>query len=160
MADECRYPPPGVSDIPEEGRPILSLSEAARLLGKDKRTVQSRIVSGGIEGGATPRPQRLQWWVYLDQVVDQIVSTTERRGRSTPRAYASEVDCLRSANLMLIETNRALMGILHANRHAQASHIRAAQILNDEQEQAIETAIDTLRQALAWVGEGQSPGGL
>lgn len=62
-----RQPPDGVETTPTSGE-TLPLREAARRLRLDHRTVQARIVNGTLRGGAIPQPQRLQWYVYADQV--------------------------------------------------------------------------------------------
>lgn len=49
---------------PAAGRPVVSASEAARILGNRLITVQKRIQSGRLEGGRYPGKAR--WWVYAD----------------------------------------------------------------------------------------------
>lgn len=154
MANNYKSPPPGVPGAPDPSRPFLSLSEAARLLSKDKRTVQAQILSRDIDGGATPRPQRLQWWVYLDQVLERIapIMAADSPSRVAESSGSAE-DRLHQANLKLIETNLALLDVLRANRNAQQYHFAATRLLVDEQNRAIVTAIDTLQEALAFMVE-------
>jgi hypothetical protein len=54
---------------PQRGRPVTGVPEAARILGRDVRTVRRMIESGELEGGASPARQRRQWFVYTDQLV-------------------------------------------------------------------------------------------
>ena len=53
---------------PRPGRPVTGVTEAARILRRDVRTVRRMIEAGELEGGATPGPQRRQWFVYTDQL--------------------------------------------------------------------------------------------
>ncbi|GAC49615.1 hypothetical protein GOACH_15_01080 [Gordonia aichiensis NBRC 108223] len=155
MANKYKTPPPGVPGAPDPNRPYLSLSEAARLLSKDKRTVQAQILNRDIEGGATPRPQRLQWWVYLDQVLERIAPGMEAHSPPTvAESSESADDRLLQANVKLIETNLALLDVLRANRKAQHNHRAARQLLDNEQNRAIETAIDNLQETLAFMVGG------
>jgi hypothetical protein len=54
---------------PQRGRPVTGVPEAARILGRDVRTVRRMIESGELEGGAAPGRQRRHWFVYTDQLV-------------------------------------------------------------------------------------------
>ena len=61
-----KQPPPGVETTP--GGPVVSLSEAATRLGRDPRTIIRAIKASEIRGGALPRPERLRWYVYADEL--------------------------------------------------------------------------------------------
>ena len=41
-------------------------------MGKDPRTIIRAITAGQIRGGAEPRPQRLRWYVYADQLPPEL----------------------------------------------------------------------------------------
>lgn len=53
---------------PQRGRPVTGVPEAARILGRDVRTVRRMIESGELEGGAAPGRERRHWFVYTDQL--------------------------------------------------------------------------------------------
>lgn len=55
---------------PQRGRETVSANKAAKLLRKDRRTVQKMIEDGEIAGGIYPGGKQNRWWVYLDQLVD------------------------------------------------------------------------------------------
>lgn len=57
---------------PQRGRPITGVPQAARMLGRDVRTVRRMIESGELEGGATLADKRRQWFVYADQPLLQV----------------------------------------------------------------------------------------
>lgn len=52
---------------PQRGRPVTGVPQAARMLGRDVRTVRRMIESGELEGGASLADKRRQWFVYTDQ---------------------------------------------------------------------------------------------
>lgn len=56
---------------PQRGRPVTGVSQAARTLGRDVRTVRRMIESGALEGGASLVRERRQWFVYTDQPLFQ-----------------------------------------------------------------------------------------
>lgn len=82
---------------PRRGRPVTAVPEAARILGRDVRTVRRMIEAGELEGGAAPGPQRRQWFVYTDQLPPFAGSGTP--ARSHPRH--SELAALRAENAEL-----------------------------------------------------------
>jgi hypothetical protein len=53
---------------PSRNRPVTGVPEAARILGRDVRTVRRMIEAGELEGGAARGHQRRQWFVYSDQL--------------------------------------------------------------------------------------------
>lgn len=53
---------------PQRGRAVTSVPEAARVLGRDVRTVRRMVESGELEGGASEHLERRQWFVYTDQL--------------------------------------------------------------------------------------------
>lgn len=79
---------------PRPGRPVTSVTEAARILRRDVRTVRRMIEAGELEGGATAGGQRRQWFVYTDQLPPFAVSAA-----SPPSpAKHDELDALRNEN--------------------------------------------------------------
>jgi hypothetical protein len=80
----------------------VSLSEAAKRLNKDPRTIIRAITAGEIRGGAMPRPERLRWYVYADELAPLTGAT------ATPPS-AREVDELRAQLVSLTEANRLLI---------------------------------------------------
>lgn len=105
-----RRPPPGVETTP--GGPVVSLSQAAKRLDKDPRTIIRAIKAGEIRGGAMPRPERLRWYVYTDEL-------PPLAGVASPPPSA-EVDELRAQLVSLTEANRLLIAaqqdLLEADR--------------------------------------------
>lgn len=94
-----KQPPPGVETTP--GGSVVFLSEAAQRLGKDPRTVIRAITVGQIRGGALPRPERLRWYVYEDELPAGPGST-----QSPPDDRAAD---LRAQIVSLTEANRLLI---------------------------------------------------
>ena len=105
-----RRPPPGVETTP--GGPVVPLSQAAKRLGKDPRTIIRAITAGEIRGGAMPRPERLRWYVYADEL-------PPLAGVAPPQPPA-DVDELRAQLVSLTEANRLLIAaqqdLLEADR--------------------------------------------
>jgi hypothetical protein len=95
-----KQPPPGVETTP--GGPVVSLAEAAKRLDKDPRTIIRAITAGEIRGGAMPRPQRLRWYVYADELPPQ-------SGVAPAPPASREVDELRAQVVSLTEANRMLI---------------------------------------------------
>jgi hypothetical protein len=94
-----KQPPPGVETAP--GGPVVSLKEAAERLDKDPRTIIRAITAGEIRGGAMPRPQRLRWYVYADELPPL--------PGVTPLPAGPEFDELRAQVVSLSEANRLLI---------------------------------------------------
>ena len=61
-----KQPPPGVETTPQG--PVVWLQEAAARLDRDPRTLIRAITAGELRGGAMPRPERLRWYVYPDEL--------------------------------------------------------------------------------------------
>jgi hypothetical protein len=97
---EPKQPPPGVETTP--GGPVVPLSEAAKGLGKDPRTIIRAIKAGEIRGGAMPRPERLRWYVYADALPPV-------PGAAPPPPSGADVDDLRAQLVSLTEANRLLI---------------------------------------------------
>jgi hypothetical protein len=94
-----KHPPPGVETTP--GGAVVSLSEAAKRLNKDPRTIIRAIKSGSLRGGAMPRPERLRWYVYADELGPP-------PSEVLPSAV-SDADGLRAQVVSLMEANRLLI---------------------------------------------------
>jgi hypothetical protein len=94
-----KQPPPGVETTPSG--PVVPLSEAAQRLNRDPRTLIRAIKNGTVRGGASPRPERLRWYVYADELPG------EPGAVSTPPE--SELDDLRAQVMTLREANRLLI---------------------------------------------------
>lgn len=105
-----KRPPPGVETTP--GGPVVPLSQAAQRLGKDPRTVIRAIKAGEIRGGAMPRPERLRWYVYAEEL--------PAPAGAAPAPPPREVDELRAQLVSLTEANRLLIAaqqdLLEADR--------------------------------------------
>ena len=96
-----KQPPPGVETAPQG--PVVSLQEAATRLGKDPRTVIRAIKAGEIRGGAMPRPERLRWYVYADELPGADARCAARC------AADAVVEDLRAQIVSLSEANRLLI---------------------------------------------------
>lgn len=116
-----KQPPPGVETTP--GGSVVFLADAAARLGKDPRTVIRAITAGQLRGGALPRPERLRWYVYEDEL-PPIPGTV-----TTPPD--SRIDDLRAQVVSLSEANRILIAaqqdLLDADRsvNESAEHYRS-----------------------------------
>ncbi|MFC5334083.1 hypothetical protein [Mycobacterium branderi] len=80
----------------------MPLSEAAARLNKDPRTVIRAITTGRIRGGALPRPERLRWYVYEDELPGRPAPTP-------PPVSDALVDDLRAQLVSQMEANRLLI---------------------------------------------------
>jgi hypothetical protein len=110
---EPKQPPPGVETTP--GGPVVPLAAAAARLGKDPRTLIRAITNGTVRGGAMPRPERLRWYVYADEL------PTDPRAAPTPPD--TRVEDLQAQVISLAEANRLLIAVqqdlLDAGRSAK-----------------------------------------
>jgi len=95
MTPPPKLPPPGVETEPQG--PVVWATKAAARLNKDPRTVIRAIKAGRLRGGALPRPQRLQWYVYEDELPPP---------SPTP---VSEINELRAQLVTQTEVNRLLL---------------------------------------------------
>jgi len=95
-----KQPPPGVETEPQG--PVVPLQQAAARLGKDPRTIIRAITAGEIRGGAMPRPERLRWYVYADELPG-------RTPAPAPPAADAVVEDLRAQIVSLSEANRLLI---------------------------------------------------
>lgn len=111
-----KQPPAGVETTP--GGPVVSLAEAAKRLNKDPRTIIRAIKTGSLRGGAMPRPERLRWYVYADELP---AAPSEVLGPA-----GGEVDGLRAQVVSLMEANRLLIAAQQDLLDADRSTAEAA----------------------------------
>jgi hypothetical protein len=117
-----KQPPPGVETTP--GGTVVSLKEAAARLNKDPRTLIRAITTGEIRGGAMPRPERLRWYVYADELPPPPGAVS-----APPDA---RIEDLRAQVISLSEANRLLIAaqqdLLDADQstHEASDKYRAA----------------------------------
>lgn len=120
---EPKQPPAGVETTPVGL--TVPLKEAAARLNKDPRTLIKAITNGELRGGAMPRPERLRWYVYADEIPGE-------PGPVTPLASPGELDDLRAQVVALQETNRLLIAAQQELLEADAAgsdrseHLRGA----------------------------------
>lgn len=103
---EPKQPPPGVETTP--GGAVVSLSEAAKRLNKDPRTIIRAIKTGSLRGGAMPRPERLRWYVYADELAPPPSEAAPPAGDDTD-ALRAQVVSLTEANRLLIAAQQDLL---------------------------------------------------
>lgn len=112
--DQPKQPPPGVETEPRGD--VVSLQEAAAKLGRDPRTLIKAIKAGELRGGAMPRPERLRWYVYADELPQPAPA-------SRPASSDAVYDDLRAQIVSLAEANRVLIAtqqdLLDAGRSGQ-----------------------------------------
>jgi hypothetical protein len=118
-----KQPPPGVETTP--GGPVVPLAEAAARLGKDPRTLIRAITNGTIRGGAMPRPERLRWYVYADEL--------SAEPSATPPPSPARVEDLQAQVISLAEANRLLIAV-------QQDLLDAGQSAKEAADMAIEAA--------------------
>jgi hypothetical protein len=94
-----KHPPPGVETTP--GGSVVPLKEAATRLKKDPRTLIRAITNGEIRGGAMPRPERLRWYVYADEL--------PQHTEPLPSPPDARLEDLRAQVVSLSEANRLLI---------------------------------------------------
>jgi hypothetical protein len=137
---EAKQPPPGVETTPQGL--VVSLQEAAAWLGKDRRTLIRAIIAGQIRGGAIPRPERLRWYVYADELpLDASADspTPPPPVASAPVARDTYVEDLRAENVSLREANRILIA-------AQQNLLDADQAIADRYRGIARDYLDALAQ--------------
>jgi hypothetical protein len=74
-----KHPPAGVPTEPDRTRSYVSLSQAAKRLGVDRRTLLRAVIRGDTAGWARPGPDNLRWYVYEDVLVIDQDSSPGRR---------------------------------------------------------------------------------
>lgn len=128
---------------PQRGRETVSANRAAKMLRKDRRTVQAMIEAGDLAGGIYPGGKQNRWWVYLDQLIETAPRTDHaallaqnaeliaeakdlRRRLATAEAkivfQAEELASMRSSN---IELNTGMGAILSATEKMREGHRQA-----------------------------------
>lgn len=133
---------------PQRGRETVSANKAAKMLRKDRRTVQGMIEDGDLAGGIYPGGKQNRWWVYLDQLVEtapradhaallaqnaELAAQTNdlRRRLATAEAkiafQAEELASMRSSN---IELNTGIGALLAAAEKRREGHRQAQDAAN------------------------------
>lgn len=101
MTPPAKMPPPGVETEPQG--PVVPVRQAAARLNKHPRTLIEAIKAGKLRGGALPRPERLRWYVYEDELPPAPAPPSP-----TPVSGA-EIDELRAQLVTQTEVNRLLL---------------------------------------------------
>lgn len=133
-----KQPPSGVETTPHGE--VVPLQKAAARLGKDPRTIVRAITAGEIRGGAQPRPQRLRWYVYADQLPPEPGAVT------APSPADGVVEDLRAQIVSLQEANRLLIAAQQDLLDAGRSSLEAAR-LSQEAARSSDVAADRYRAA-------------
>jgi hypothetical protein len=102
-----KQPPPSVQTEPQG--PVVLLQEAATRLGKDPRTVIRAIKAGKIRGGAMPRPERLRWYVYTDQLPGETPVAAAPAADAVVEDLRAQIVSLQEANRLLIAAQQELL---------------------------------------------------
>lgn len=111
-----KQPPVGVETEPLG--PVVPLQEAATRLGKDPRTVIRAIKSGEIRGGAMPRPERLRWYVYTDQLPGATSVAAGAAADAVVEDLRAQIVSLQEANRLLIAAQQELLDADRATNEA------------------------------------------
>lgn len=114
--------PPGVETAPQGE--VVSLTEAARRLGKHPRTLTRAIIAGKLRGGAIPRPERHRWYVYVDQLPPAASQALSPAPVGLAEELRAQVISLQEANRLLIAAQQDLLEADHS-AHAAADRYRA-----------------------------------
>ena len=115
--NQPKLPPPGVETEPQGD--VVPLKEAASRLGKDPRTLIKAITAGQLRGGAMPRPERLRWYVYADELPSPPGPPTANRPVSD-----GVLQDLRAQIVSLTEANRLLIAAQQGHLEAQRTASR------------------------------------
>jgi hypothetical protein len=129
----------------EPGRPTVPLAQAAKILGKDWRTVKKLVEDGKLEGGSALVAKKRNYYVYADQLghadhaqaagsqhqlqeaIDELQQQLERSRASEARARDAEARAQAAANSAQ-ETNR----LLQANQAILLNAVRDFQDASDD----------------------------
>jgi len=77
--------------FPDPERPVVSMTEAARLLNRDIATVRNYVRTDKLAGGKYP--DKMRWWVYVDADPRlQASLERKRKPRQTRRATTLSPD--------------------------------------------------------------------
>jgi hypothetical protein len=114
-----KQPPAGVETTPLGE--VVPLKVAAAQLGKDPRTLIRAITAGELRGGAMPRPERLRWYVYADELPRVPDAVTG------PSPAPAAVEELRAQVVSLQEANRLLIAAQQELLDADQSTHEAAE---------------------------------
>jgi hypothetical protein len=135
---------------------VVPIRAAAARLGKDWRTLRRAIIAGELRGGATPRGQRLRWYVYADELPGP--------GSGSPGATGDPHGGAREAQQLATQTqvNRLILGaqqnLLEAQEDLLAGN-EAAEKYRDAA-RSYHAAAQRYRDALALLMAPEDPGEL
>ena len=123
---EPKTPPAGVETEPQG--PVVPLKEAASRLGKDPRTLIKAITAGRLRGGALPRPERLRWYVYADELPAAAGAAVAvySPADALVEDLRSQVVSLAEANRLLIAAQQDLLDAGDADQGSAAKYRAAA----------------------------------
>ena len=120
-----KQPPAGVETEPHGH--VVPLKEAAARLGKDPRTLIKAITAGELRGGAMPRPERLRWYVYTDELpVVPGAAATAVPSDGVLQDLRAQIVSLTEANRLLIAAQQDLLDAGDANQDSAEKYRAAA----------------------------------
>jgi len=120
-----KQPPYGVETEPHGD--VVPLKEAASRLGKDPRTLIKAITAGELRGGAMPRPERLRWYVYTDELpVPPGAPVPPARSDAVVQDLRAQIVSLTEANRLLIAAQQDLLDAGDANQDSAEKYRAAA----------------------------------
>ncbi|MEB3023434.1 MULTISPECIES: hypothetical protein [Mycolicibacter] len=152
-----KFPPAGVETAPTS-TDIVSLRDAARILGRDHRTVQAMITKGTLRGGAEPQPQRLRWYVYRDALPATTADSQTIQSADQTAVIADQAAVIadQAARIVTLEHNNRLLAggvedLLDGLEHYKAGAESALQAARHFEAAAAKygTAVRAHRDALA-----------
>lgn len=117
-----KQPPPGVETTPRGT--VVPLKDAAARLNKDPRTLIRAIKDGELRGGAIPRPKRLRWYVYADELDRPAAAALAAPTDALVEDLRAQVVSLAEANRLLIAAQQDLLDADETS-HAAADKYRA-----------------------------------
>lgn len=125
---------------------LISVVEAAKVLGVSEETVKRRIRRGELQGQQYPRPQGHVWMVDLPS--DPVNSTIHHDIRTTPREFIDhDTDpAVRDGEISRLEET---LSILRTQVEAQEKYIEGYQQQLDAKDRQIEQLHVLLQQAQA-----------
>lgn len=118
-----KQPPPGVETTPQGS--VVPLKVAAARLGKDPRTLIRAITAGELRGGAMPRPERLRWYVYREELpAEPSLISSLPTSTGLLEELRAQVISLQEANRLLIAAQQDLLDA-DGSTHSAAEKYRA-----------------------------------
>ena len=125
--NQPKLPPPGVETEPQGD--VVPLKEAASRLGKDPRTLIKAITAGQLRGGAMPRPERLRWYVYAEELPSPPGPPAASRPVSDGvlQDLRAQIVSLTEANRLLIAAQQDLLDAGQSGQDAADKYRAVAQ---------------------------------